>query len=161
MVGLLQQVHHAAAAHREPFPVAGQAGGLLHHPGHGRAIADPEFGARRACAEFTPPARELEAHTAALGMRFYDGTQFPDTWRGRIFIAEHGSWNRLPPFGYRVTTARLEGNRVTAHEVFAEGWLGSLTAWGRPVDVQVMPDGALLVSDDKAGVIYRISHGGR
>lgn len=128
---------------------------------HGRAIADPEYGGTRHCSAFTPAAQELGAHTAALGMRFYDGALFPDTWRHRIFIAEHGSWNRLPPFGYRITTARVEGNRVTAYELFAEGWLGRLTAWGRPVDVQVMPDGALLVSDDKAGVIYRIGYGGK
>lgn len=126
---------------------------------HGRAIADPEFGARRHCAEFTPPAQELGAHVAALGMRFYTGRQFPATWRGRIFIAEHGSWNRVPPFGYRLTTARLEGDRVAAYEVFAEGWLDGVSAWGRPVDLQVMPDGALLVSDDKAGAIYRIAYG--
>ncbi len=126
---------------------------------HGRAIADPEYGGKHSCTEFTPPMRELGAHVAALGMRFYTGTMFPEAWRGRIFIAEHGSWNRFPPFGYRLTTARIEGGRVVAYEVFAEGWLNGITAWGRPVDVQVMPDGALLVSDDKAGVIYRISYG--
>lgn len=126
---------------------------------HGRAIADPEFGGKRSCAEFTPPMRELGAHVAALGMRFYTGAMFPEPWHGRIFIAEHGSWNRIPPLGYRLTTARIERDRVVAYEVFAEGWLNGMIAWGRPVDVQVMPDGALLVSDDKAGVIYRISHG--
>jgi len=128
---------------------------------HGKTIADPEFGEKHSCSEFTPVAQELEAHTAALGMRFYDGRMFPAPWQNRIFIAEHGSWNRLPPFGYRITTARLEGNRVVAYEVFAQGWLDGLTAWGRPVDVQVMPDGALLVSDDKAGVIYRIAYVGK
>lgn len=128
---------------------------------HGKAIRDPEYGALGACSQFAPAARELGAHTAALGMRFYDGRLFPDPWRGRIFIAEHGSWNRLPPFGYRITTARLEGNRVAGYEVFAEGWLDGVLAWGRPVDVQVMPDGALLVSDDKAGANYRIGYGGR
>ncbi|MDP1928961.1 MAG: PQQ-dependent sugar dehydrogenase [Thiobacillus sp.] len=126
---------------------------------HGRAIADPEYGSKHECAEFTPPARELDAHVAALGMRFYSGTMFPAAWRGRVFIAEHGSWNRIPPLGYRLTTARIEGGRVVAYEVFAEGWLNGIAAWGRPVDVQVMPDGALLLSDDKAGVIYRISYG--
>jgi glucose/arabinose dehydrogenase len=126
---------------------------------HGKAIADSEYGGKRACAEFTPPMRELGAHVAALGMRFYSGTMFPEPWRGRVFIAEHGSWNRIPPSGYRVTTARIEAGRVAAYEVFAEGWLQGIAAWGRPVDVQVMADGALLVSDDKAGVIYRISYG--
>lgn len=126
---------------------------------HGAARADPEFGGQRACGEFTPPARELGAHVAALGMRFYTGSQFPAAYRGRIFIAEHGSWNRVPPSGYRITSVRLEGDRAVAYEPFAEGWLAGLTAWGRPVDVQVMPDGALLVSDDKAGAIYRIAYG--
>jgi glucose/arabinose dehydrogenase len=128
---------------------------------HGKAIADPDFGDKRACTEFTPPARELGAHVAALGMRFYTGTRFPAPWRGRIFIAEHGSWNRFPPFGYRITTVRLDGDRAVAYEVFAEGWLKGLTAWGRPVDLEVMPDGTLLVSDDKAGAIYRIGYGKR
>lgn len=128
---------------------------------HGKNIADPEYGQQRSCAEFTQPAWELGAHVAALGMRFYTGKMFPGTWRGRIFIAEHGSWNRMPPSGYRVTTASIENGRVAAYEVFASGWLDGLNAWGRPVDVQVMPDGALLLSDDKAGVVYRISHGDR
>jgi glucose/arabinose dehydrogenase len=84
---------------------------------------------------------------------------FPDEYRKQIFIAEHGSWNRRPPIGYRVTLVRLENNRAVEYKVFAEGWLHNGQAWGRPVDVQVMPDGALLVSDDKANVIYRISYG--
>lgn len=125
---------------------------------HGRVLADPEFGEMRPCSEFTPPAQELGAHVAALGMRFYAGRTFPPAYRGRIFIAEHGSWNRIPPYGYRITTARLDGQRVVAYEVFAEGWLDGMTAWGRPVDIEVMPDGAMLVSDDKAGAIYRIHY---
>ncbi len=126
---------------------------------HGRSIADPEFGGRHACGEFTPPAMELGAHVASLGMRFYTGAMFPEPYRNQIFIAEHGSWNRFPSIGYRITLVRLESGKAASYEVFAQGWLGTLTAWGRPVDVQVMPDGALLVSDDKAGVIYRISYG--
>jgi glucose/arabinose dehydrogenase len=96
-------------------------------------------------------------------MRFYTGTMFPPDYRGRIFIAEHGSWNRSTPIGYRVTTVRLEGDRAVGYEPFATGWLTeSGRIVGRPVDVLVMPDGALLVSDDHAGVIYRISyHAGR
>jgi glucose/arabinose dehydrogenase len=91
-------------------------------------------------------------------MRFYSGTMFPDEYRQQIFMAEHGSWNRKTPIGYRVTLVRLENNRAVDYTVFAEGWLQRGRAWGRPVDVQVMPDGALLVSDDQAGVIYRISY---
>ncbi len=123
---------------------------------HGKNIADPEFGAKRACSEFTPAAQELGAHVASLGMRFYTGRQFPAAYHNQIFIAEHGSWNRFPPDGYRITLVRLKDGRPSGYEVFAEGWLRLGLAWGRPVDLQVMPDGALLVSDDKAGAIYRI-----
>ena len=126
---------------------------------HGKAIADDEFGAKRACGEFTPAAMELGPHVASLGMRFYTGGMFPESYRKQIFIAEHGSWNRIPPIGYRITLVRLKDGKAASYETFAEGWLGTLAAWGRPVDVQVMPDGALLVSDDKAGVIYRIGYG--
>jgi glucose/arabinose dehydrogenase len=125
---------------------------------HGGTIADPEFGSKRRCEEFVPPAMALGPHVAALGMRFYTGTMFPDQYRNQIFIAEHGSWNRTSPIGYRISLVRLSGNRAISYEVFAKGWLKNGRAWGRPVDVLVMPDGALLVSDDRAGVIYRISH---
>ncbi len=123
---------------------------------HGGDISDPEFGEKHACEEFVPPAMKVGPHVAAIGMRFYTGTMFPDRYRNQIFIAEHGSWNRSTPIGYRVTLVRLEENRAVTYEVFAEGWLQGNAAWGRPADVLVMPDGALLVSDDRAGVIYRI-----
>ena len=122
---------------------------------HGGDIADPKFGKQRSCKEFISPATKLRPHVAALGMRFYTGKMFPDRYRNQIFIAEHGSWNRSIPIGYRITLVRVENNRVVSYEVFAEGWLQGSAAWGRPVDVQVMPDGALLVSDDRAGAIYR------
>jgi glucose/arabinose dehydrogenase len=127
---------------------------------HGAGITDPEHGRTRACAEFTPPVRALGAHVAALGMRFYTGRTFPERYRGGIFIAEHGSWNRSTPVGYRVTFVAVDGGRATSYEPFATGWLRGATAGGRPGDVLVMPDGALLVSDDKAGRIYRISYAG-
>ncbi|MGE5753888.1 MAG: PQQ-dependent sugar dehydrogenase [Deltaproteobacteria bacterium] len=126
---------------------------------HGRSIPDPDYGGKAGGRRFTPPERELGAHVAALGMRFYTGKMFPPGYRNQIFIAEHGSWNRTTPTGYRVTLVRLKGGRATGYEVFAEGWLQGRGAWGRPVDVLVMPDGALLVSDDKAGAIYRIRYG--
>jgi glucose/arabinose dehydrogenase len=85
---------------------------------------------------------------------------FPPGYRGQVFIAEHGSWNRSQPIGYRVSLVRLEGNRAASYEVFADGWLQGGRPWGRPVDVQVMHDGSLLVSDDMAGMIYRISWSG-
>jgi glucose/arabinose dehydrogenase len=125
---------------------------------HGASISDPEFGQKLGCDKFVPPLAELGSHVASLGMRFYTGSMFPQEYRNQIFIAEHGSWNRSIPIGYRITLVRLDGNRAVKYEVFAEGWLQGRSAWGRPVDVLVMPDGALLVSDDKAGVIYRISY---
>lgn len=125
---------------------------------HGKAIPDPDFGREAGGRVFRPPEVELPAHVAALGMRFYTGAMFPPAYRGGVFIAEHGSWNRTRPIGYRITMVRLDKSRAVSYETFAEGWLEGMTAWGRPVDVLVMPDGALLVSDDRAGAIYRISY---
>jgi len=125
---------------------------------HGGDIPDPEFGKRRDCAQFTPPAQKLGPHVASLGMRFYTGTMFPDAYRGQIIIAEHGSWNRSNKIGYRLSLVRLDGGRVESYTPFATGWLQGERAWGRPVDVLNMPDGSLLVSDDGAGAIYRISY---
>jgi glucose/arabinose dehydrogenase len=129
---------------------------------HQGDLPDPEYGSKRACREFTAPAAKLGPHVAALGMRFYTGSQFPAEFRNNIFIAEHGSWNRSKKIGYRVMRVVLDGERVVRQEVFAEGWLqAGDRVWGRPVDVLVAPDGALLVSDDYAGAIYRISYRGR
>jgi glucose/arabinose dehydrogenase len=125
---------------------------------HGDDIADPHFGKDRPCSDFISPAMKLGPHVAAIGMRFYTGTMFPEEYRDQIFIAEHGSWNRSTPLGYRIMLVRLADNHATKYEVFAEGWLQNGRAWGRPADVQVMPDGALLVSDDLAGAVYRISY---
>ncbi len=125
---------------------------------HAGTVADPEFGRKRPCSEFVAPAQGLGAHVAPLGMRFYTGQMFPASYRNRVFIAEHGSWNRSKKVGYRVVTVTLDGDRVVAHEPFATGWLQGEEEWGRPVDVLVMPDGALLVSDDRAGAIYRITY---
>jgi len=125
---------------------------------HAGDIPDPEYGGKHRCTEFTPPEIKLGPHVAALGMKFYAVGMFPPQYRNSIFIAEHGSWNRSVPIGYRVTRVTLSGNRAERYEVFAEGWLQGDTAWGRPVDVMVMPDGALLVSDDRAGAIYRIAY---
>lgn len=124
---------------------------------HGRTIRDPEFGGERACDEFTPPALELDAHVAALGVLFYTGTMFPEAYRGQLFIAEHGSWNRTVPQGYRLVLARFEEGKAVRREVFAEGWLRRARAWGRPVALLQLADGSVLVSDDRAGVIYRLT----
>ncbi|PKO84091.1 MAG: sorbosone dehydrogenase [Betaproteobacteria bacterium HGW-Betaproteobacteria-11] len=132
---------------------------------HGGEIADPDFGKARRCDEFIPPAQKLGAHVAALGMRFYVGNQFPEAYRHSIFIAEHGSWNRWQKVGYRITRVPIRNGKAAGYEVFAEGWLeDSLlggSAWGRPSDVLALPDGSLLVADDQANAIYRISWRGR
>ena len=131
---------------------------------HEGTIVDPEFGAKRQCGGSEPPAQRLEAHAGAVGMRFYTGSQFPEQYRNQIFIAEHGSWNRsaeLPFNGNRISVALLQGNKVVRYEPFATGWLEGRARWGRPADLEVMADGSMLVSDDQAGVIYRISYAGK
>ena len=122
---------------------------------------DPEFARGHACSEFIAPVLNLGPHVAALGMRFYTGNQFPAKYRNNVFIAEHGSWNRSKKTGYRIQRVTVSGGQAVRHEVFAEGWLQGESAWGRPVDVEVMRDGSLLVSDDLAGAIYRISYRGK
>ena len=121
---------------------------------------DPKLGSKHPCSEFTPPAEKLGAHVAPLGLDFYTGTMFPKEYINQLFIAEHGSWNKTVPSGYRVVAATIEDNVVTSVTVFAEGWLEGGAAWGRPVDIEGLPDGSMLVSDDAAGVIYRISYTG-
>lgn len=123
---------------------------------HGGVISDPQFGNK--CSDFTPPEVKLGPHVAALGMRFYRGAMFPSEYKNRVFIAEHGSWNRSDKIGYRITTVVPGSGR---YEVFAEGWLQGEQAWGRPADVLVMPDGSLLIADDRAGAIYRITYSGK
>ncbi len=126
---------------------------------HGRDLQDPDYGRLKpANLKVTLPALELGPHVAALGMRFYTGSMFPANYRNNIFIAEHGSWNRSVPIGYRITLVQLQNNLPVSYEVFAEGWLQNGRAWGRPVDLLVLEDGPLLVSDDAAGVIYRIDY---
>ena len=95
-------------------------------------------------------------------MKFYTGRMFPAEYRGQIFFAEHGSWNRSSKVGYRLSLATLdEHQQVVDYSVFAEGWLQGQDDWGRPVDVLILPDGSMLVSDDKADAIYRITYQGQ
>lgn len=125
---------------------------------HASNVLDPKFGAKRGCDRSTPPAVELDAHVTPLGIRFYTGDMFPTEYKNQIFIAEHGSWNQRTYTGYQLEWVQIEDNKVIKKEIFANGWLENGDAWGRPVDLLVMPDGALLVSDDLAGAIYRISY---
>ena len=143
--------------------VAPSAGSTPLHFGfpycHQGDTPDPQFGTRRACSEFVAPAAKLGAHVASLGMRFATGRQFPPEYLGGIFIAEHGSWNRSRKSGYRVVYATLDARgKVTKQEPFVEGWLVGETNSGRPVDVLVLPDGSLLISEDSPGAIYRVRY---
>jgi len=137
-------------------PRAGLHFGFPHY--YGDNVPDPEFKQHPDPTHLVVPAHKLGAHVAALGMKFYTGKMFPPEYHNQIFIAEHGSWNRSAPVGYRVSLVRLQAGRVVSYEDFATGWLQNLSVWGRPVDVLVMPDGAMLVSDDRAGQVYRISY---
>ncbi|NOT73662.1 MAG: sorbosone dehydrogenase family protein [Cyclobacteriaceae bacterium] len=127
---------------------------------HGGTIKDPEFGNKRPCSDFTVPAQNLGAHVAPLGLKFYTGSMFPSQYKNQLFIAEHGSWNRDKKSGYKVSLVKVDKGAGTSYETFASGWMDEATqkAWGRPVDVLLLPDGSMLVSDDQAGVIYRISY---
>ena len=107
---------------------------------------------------FTKPAQELGPHVASLGMQFYTGRMFPNEYTHQIFIAEHGSWNRSEPIGYRISIVKLEDSKPVSYEIFAQGWLQKNKVLGRPVDLEIMDDGSLLVSDDYSGKIYRITH---
>lgn len=125
---------------------------------HAGDIPDPEFGEGVDCDEYTPPAQKLGPHVAALGLRFYTGDMFPPEYHGQIFIAEHGSWNRSKKIGYGISLVRLDDGAPSEYENFAEGWLQGKEVLGRPVDLLVLEDGSMLVSDDYADKIYRISY---
>ncbi len=126
---------------------------------HGGIIPDPEFGEGHSPDNYTPPAQRLGPHVAPLGLVFYTGEMFPDGYKNQILIAEHGSWNRQQKIGYRITLVTVYDNRQpVTYTTFAEGWLEGNENWGRPNDIEMMPDGSILVSDDQAGAIYRITY---
>jgi len=128
---------------------------------HGGTIPDPEFGRGHTASDYTYPAQNLGPHVAPLGLEFYAGSQFPTEYKNQIFIAEHGSWNRSKKIGYRISLVRLDADgQAVSYEPFATGWLQGQTNWGRPVDLEQMPDGSLLVSDDQSGAVYRITYDG-
>ncbi len=127
---------------------------------HQGDIPDPEFGKDKNCSDYTPPVKLMGPHVAALGLRFYTGSMFPVEYKNAIFVARHGSWNRSTPIGYNVAVLKMDANgNVTDPEPFAQGWLqNEKTVNGRPVDVAVLQDGSLLVSDDYNGLVYRITY---
>jgi len=130
-------------------------------PYRGGSIALTGYEGVEPPVKVTPPEVEFQAHTANLGIDFYTGDMFPEEYRGDALVAQHGSWNRSVPVGYRIMRVRFdESGEAVGKEVFADGWLNDATgnAVGRPVDIEELPDGSILVSDDFAGVVYRISY---
>ncbi|HFD10996.1 MAG TPA: sorbosone dehydrogenase family protein [Crenotrichaceae bacterium] len=126
---------------------------------HGVAIADEKYGKKKPCHQLQSPAWSYPAHIAPLGLHFYRGKSFPIKYQGQAFVAQHGSWNRTVPHGYRIAMLQFKNNQPLAETIFAEGWLlADGEVLGRPVDILELHDGSLLVSDDKRGVIYRITY---
>ena len=124
---------------------------------HAGRIEDPSFGSPGACDGVAVPAVEMQAHSAPLGLTFYTGEQFPEEYRGNMFVAFHGSWNRSVPTGYKVVRIPISDGQAGTVSDFATGWLETNGLyWGRPVDVLTGPDGSLFVADDEGGRIYRI-----
>lgn len=126
---------------------------------HGGDLADSRYGEQKGCDQFIAPVWKFPAHVAPLGIRFYRGRQFPADYTNQLFVAQHGSWNRQQPVGYRLVLVRFQAGRPAADEVFADGWLAEDgKEWGRPVDLLELPDGSLLISDDLLGVVYRVTY---
>jgi glucose/arabinose dehydrogenase len=129
---------------------------------HAGDIVDPQYGTGKNCQEFTAPEWKYKAHVAPLGMQFYKGNQFPEQYKNQLFVAQHGSWNRTQPDGYRIALVHFKNNKPVSEEVFIDGWLtkeGNVI--GRPVDILAISDGSLLISDDKSGVIYKVEYTGK
>lgn len=129
---------------------------------HEGSIKDPQFGDKRPCSDFTPPDQKMGPHVAPLGLKFYTGSMFPESYKHQLFVARHGSWNRSKKSGHDLSLVKIRNSKSAGLETFASGWLDDATqkVWGRPVDVLILPDGSMLVSDDQAGVIYRITYQG-
>ncbi len=127
---------------------------------HGGIVKDPEFGDLHPCSDFVFPALQLDAHVAPLGIKFYTGNMFPSEYKGKAFIAEHGSWNRSKKVGYRIMMVNIEDGEALSTEPFIDGWLNEVEqkATGRPVDILLLKDGSMLISDDYGDAIYRVSY---
>jgi glucose/arabinose dehydrogenase len=137
---------------------------------HQGDLIDPEIGEGHSCEGTVPPALKVGPHVASIGVTFYTGSMFPASYRNALFIAQHGSWNRTKPIGYRVMVAHVDGQKVTSYEPFVDGFLPGVRvgvdgqhtgdpAMARPVDVQMLADGSLLISDDSGGRIFRVTYG--
>lgn len=124
---------------------------------YGDKIADPDFKDSQRCGYTISPVVEFQAHSAPLGLSFYDNKMFPPEYRGDLFVAFHGSWNRSVPTGYKVVRVRMKDGKPDGVEDFAFGWMTGKSKFGRPVDVLVGKEGELYVSDDLGGVIYKIT----
>jgi glucose/arabinose dehydrogenase len=129
---------------------------------HEGSVKDPEFGSKHACSEFVPPVQKMGPHVAPLGLKFYTGKMFPAQFKNQLIVARHGSWNRSKKSGHDIVVVKIQNNKSAGIESFASGWLDDATqkVWGRPVDIVTLPDGSMLVSDDQANVIYRITYQG-
>lgn len=142
----------------EEVNVATEAGQDFGYPHvHAGDIPDPKFGRDANPASYVPPVLKIQAHSAALGVGFYTGKQFPNRYRNALFIAEHGSWNRSSKVGYRVSVLTQDESGIH-YAAFVTGWLHGQKNWGRPNDVLMAPDGSLLISDDQAGAVYRVTY---
>lgn len=129
---------------------------------HAGTIIDPDFGSSNSCQGIGAPVIELHAHMAPLGLAFYEENQFPKEYQGSLFIALHGSWNSSVPVGYKIMWVPIDESGTPGQpQDFATGFLsGSGSVWARPVGLLVLPDGSLLISDDKGGTIFRIYYSG-
>ena len=126
---------------------------------YGKRVPDPQYNNTGRCSATEESLHDMQAHSAPLGLRFIDSPQFPAEWQGDLLVAFHGSWNRSVPTGYKIVRLEVEGDRIVGEEDFISGWLLSNgSSVGRPVDLIFGPeDGALYISDDQAGIIYRVT----
>ena len=111
------------------------------------------------CQQFIAPEWKFKAHMAPLGIRFYTGKQFPQQYKNQLFVAQHGSWNRTEPHGYRIALVKFKNGKAISEQAFISGWLtNNNKVLGRPTDILQMPDGSLLIADDTLGLIYRVEY---
>ncbi|MBM7071186.1 PQQ-dependent sugar dehydrogenase [Shewanella sp. 202IG2-18] len=126
---------------------------------YGDNVPAPDYIGKPIPKNLTKPEHKFQAHVAPLGMTFYTGGQFPKPYQNQMLISQHGSWNRTTPVGYRIMLVTLNGSKITQVKPFISGWLGDKNqVLGRPVDILNMPDGSILISDDYANAVYRVSY---